>query len=132
MKFRDFLSLKSFGNSYTMFITNNYTSSHLWWKGIWVKYQIASKYYVHDCSNEFHWENNILSNAKHFIYRKTLIAISYATFKPNLHYFSFVCVQNANSIKRLFMVQMKFTEITYIFTFSAHTSYLFKESSVLS
>lgn len=74
----------------------------------------------------------IISNAKHFIYRKTLIAISYATFKPNLRYFSLVCVQNANLIKRLFMVQMKFTEITYIFTFSAHTSHLFKESSVLS
>ena len=35
-----------------MFITNNYTSFHLWRKEYLVKYQKASKYYVHDRSSE--------------------------------------------------------------------------------
>ena len=36
---------------YTMFITNNHASLHLWWKEILVKYQKISKYYVHDCTD---------------------------------------------------------------------------------
>ena len=34
---------------YSIFITNNHGSFHLWWKENLVKYQKVSKYYVHDC-----------------------------------------------------------------------------------
>ena len=34
---------------YTMFITNNRSSFHLWWKEILVKCQKVSKCYEHDC-----------------------------------------------------------------------------------
>ena len=33
-----------------MFITNNHTSFHLWWKENLVRHQKVSKYYDHDCS----------------------------------------------------------------------------------
>ena len=39
----------------TMFITNNYTSFHLWWEENLVKYQKVLKYYVHDCSYTGLW-----------------------------------------------------------------------------
>ena len=35
---------------YFMFIINNRTSFHLWWKGNWLKHQRVSKYYENDCS----------------------------------------------------------------------------------
>ena len=50
------VSLESFGNSwensyiYTMFITNNHISFHLWLKKNFVKHQKVSKYYDQDCS----------------------------------------------------------------------------------
>ena len=34
---------------YTLLITNNHASFHLWRKEILVNYQKVSKYYVHDC-----------------------------------------------------------------------------------
>ena len=36
---------------YTIFITNNHASFHLWWKENLLKYQKVSKYYVHNCSS---------------------------------------------------------------------------------
>ena len=36
-----------------MFIINNYFSFYLWWKDNLVKYQKASKYYVHDYLQNF-------------------------------------------------------------------------------
>ena len=59
MKFWDFpdislfskvLSLKSFSNSYSQFITNNHALFHLWWKENLLNHQKVSKYYVHGCS----------------------------------------------------------------------------------
>ena len=46
-----YINLTSFGNSrvYTMFITNNHASFHLWWKENLAKHQKASKYYENDC-----------------------------------------------------------------------------------
>ena len=38
---------------YTMFITNNYDSFHLWWHENFVKHQTISKYYDQDCSIGF-------------------------------------------------------------------------------
>ena len=35
---------------YTMFITYNHDSFHLWWKENFVKHQKVSKYYGQDCS----------------------------------------------------------------------------------
>ena len=35
---------------FTMFITNNHNSFHLWWKKNLVKHQKVSKYYDQDCS----------------------------------------------------------------------------------
>ena len=37
----------------TMFISNNLTSFHLWWKENLVKYQKVSKYYENDCVQNF-------------------------------------------------------------------------------
>ena len=34
---------------YVMFINNNRTSFHLWWKGNLIKHQKVSKYYENDC-----------------------------------------------------------------------------------
>ena len=34
---------------YTMFISNNSASFHLWWKENLIKYQKVSKYYANDC-----------------------------------------------------------------------------------
>ena len=53
--FPKILSLKSFGNSfvYTMFISNNRPSFHLWWKENLVKDRKVSKYYETDCSFSF-------------------------------------------------------------------------------
>ena len=42
---------------YTMFITNNHASFHLRWKENLVKYQKASKYYVHDCTSGKTFDN---------------------------------------------------------------------------
>ena len=39
-----------------MFITNNNTSFHLWWKENLVKNQKVFKYYVHDCRTNTHWK----------------------------------------------------------------------------
>ena len=36
--------------AYTMFITNNHDSFHLWWHENFVKHQNVSKYYDQDCS----------------------------------------------------------------------------------
>ena len=38
---------------YAIFIINNHASFHLWWKGNLVKHQKASKYYDHDCLQNF-------------------------------------------------------------------------------
>ena len=38
---------------YTMFITNNHASFHLWGKEYLVKYQKVSKHYVQDCLQNF-------------------------------------------------------------------------------
>ena len=35
--------------TYTMFISNNHTPFHLWWKEHLVKHQRVSKYYENDC-----------------------------------------------------------------------------------
>ena len=39
--------------AYTIFITNNHASFHLWWKENLVKYQKVSEYYVRDCLQNF-------------------------------------------------------------------------------
>ena len=46
--FPKILNLKSF-YKYTLFITNNRASFHLWWKGNLVKHQKVPQYYFHDC-----------------------------------------------------------------------------------
>ena len=38
------------GNSYTMFISSNHASFHLWWKKNLLKHQKVSKYYESGCS----------------------------------------------------------------------------------
>ena len=46
LKFPNFLSFKSFGNSWdTMYISNNRWSFHLWWTENLVQHQRVSKYY---------------------------------------------------------------------------------------
>ena len=37
---------------YTVFVTNNHASFHLWWKENLIKYQKVLKYHVHDCRSK--------------------------------------------------------------------------------
>ena len=46
----NFRAMKCSELVYTMFLSNNRASSHLWWKKNLVKHQKVSKYYENDCS----------------------------------------------------------------------------------
>ena len=58
---------------YTIFITNNYNSFHLWWKENLVKHQIVWKYYDQDCCK------NLLKNIN-----QTFRVVHYLTWKLEL------------------------------------------------
>ena len=68
---------------YTMFITNNNALIQLWWKENSVKYQKVSKYYVHDCLQDFLLLFMFLLTA--LIVKNSLIfAVVYFIFPKNI------------------------------------------------
>ena len=72
--FSKILSIKSFGTCETthiyQFITNNQTSFHLCWKKNLVNHQRVSKYYEHNCLQNFLL---LLCLYQQFLYLKTVI-----------------------------------------------------------
>ena len=99
--------------------------------GIYIDENITWKQQISDIAFKLNKANDILSKLRHFIDRKTLKSVYHAIFEPHFYYFSFVCAQNSNSIKRLFVLQKKSLRIIYFLNHNAHTSSLFRDLSIL-
>ena len=72
----------------------------------------------------------MLSKVRHFVDKKTLKSIYYATFESHLFYSCLVWAQNTNSIKRLYILQKKSLRLTYFLNRNTHTLPLFKDSNI--
>ena len=68
---------------YTMFITNNNALIQLWWKENSVKYQKVSKYYVHDCLQDFLSLFMFLLTAL-IVKNSLILAVVYFIFPKNI------------------------------------------------
>ena len=68
---------------YTMFITNNNALIQLWWKENSVKYQKVSKYYVHDCLQDFLLLFMFLLTAL-IVKNSLILAVVYFIFPKNI------------------------------------------------
>ena len=68
---------------YTMFITNNHTSFHLWRKENLVKHQKVLKYYVHDCIILFLKSKLILFSVFYCFYTFVKLTSNFHTLQVN-------------------------------------------------
>ena len=99
--------------------------------GIKVDENLNWKHEISDVAIKLNRANSILSNLRHFIYRKTLKPIYHVIFEPHLCYSSLVWAQNLSSVIRLSILQKKSLWIIYLRSRSAHTSPLFRETNIL-
>ena len=68
--------------------------------------------------------NAMLFKIRHFVNFNTLKSIYHAILESHLNYSLTVWPQNANSIKKLFVLQKKYLRIMHFLKRNAHTSYL--------
>ena len=73
----------------------------------------------------------MLSKIRHFVNFNTLKSIYHAILESHLNYSLTVWAQNANSIKRLLVLQKKSLRIMHFLKRNAHTSNLFKNLNIL-
>ena len=73
----------------------------------------------------------MLSKVRHIMSFNALKAIYHAMFESHLNYLLLVWAQNANSIKRLLVLQKKFLRIMYLLKRNAQRSSLSIELNVL-
>ena len=78
---------------YIIYIRNNRTSFHLWWKENLVKYRKVSKYYETDCSSNFHNHELIFSIIKRWIQSNHKISKYFLTLGSGIKSY----VQNTSS-----------------------------------
>ena len=107
--------MRQFG--YTLFLNNNRTSFHLWWKENLVKYQKVSKYYENDCRSETweeklwilnDWAYHMLSNAAQKFFNPNL-DVGYNLPLPLPNWFS---LNNSETVKAVPWHFAAFTNIS--------------------
>ena len=80
---------------YTLLITYNCASFHLWWKENLVKYKIVPQYYFHDCLKNFLWlfmsllKAQVVKNSRiyprtYFIFLKNFLKQTWKSFNTKV------------------------------------------------
>ena len=108
-----------------------YETDSVKYLGIKIDKNLSWENQINNVSIKLNKANAMLSKIRHYVDFKTLKLIYHAIFESHLYYSSLVWAQNANSIKRLYILQKKALRIMYFLKRSSHTGPLFKESGLL-
>ena len=99
--------------------------------GIIIEKNLNWRHKISNVAAKLNKANAMLSKIRHFVNFNTLKSIYHAILESHLNYSLTVWAQNANSIKRLLVLQKKSLRIMHFLKRNAHTSNLFKNLNIL-